>query len=108
MRQYGDTSQPPLEPADSVPARQEHRAPAGGTWRLEIYLGAVAHRAMWGYGVDPVPPEYSIVWLTCAIASRLDAVMVGWPGAAQDRLPADVPGTRRGCPGIPRRQGEGC
>jgi len=45
-----------------------------------------------------VLPEYSIEWLTCAIASRLDAVMVGWPGAAQDRLPADVPGTRRGCP----------
>jgi hypothetical protein len=31
--------------------------------------------------------------LTCAITSRLDAVMVGWPDAAQDRLPADVPGT---------------
>src|SRR6266487_1663483 len=34
--------------------------------------------------------------------------MVGWPGAAQDRLPADVPGTRRGRPGAPRRPGEGC
>jgi hypothetical protein len=38
-----------------------------------------------------VPPEYSIERLTCAIASRLDAAMVGWPGAAQDRLSADVP-----------------
>jgi transposase len=47
-----------------------------------------------------VPPEYSIERLTCAIASRLDTVMVGWPGAAQDRLSADVPGTRRGCPGV--------
>ena len=37
---------------------------------------------------DPVPLEYSIGWLTCAFASRLGAVMVGWPGAAQDRLPA--------------------
>ena len=37
-----------------------------------------------------MPLEYSIAWLTCAVASRLDAVMVGWPGAAQDRLPADV------------------
>ena len=45
-----------------------------------------------GYAArDPVPPEYSIERLTCAIASRLDVVMVGWPGAAQDRLSADVP-----------------
>ena len=44
---------------------------------------------------QPAPPEYSIVWLTCAIASTLGAVMVGWPGAAQDLLPADVPGARR-------------
>jgi hypothetical protein len=57
---------------------------------------------------DPVPPEYSIDRLTWTIASRLDAVMPGWPGVAQDRLPADVPGTRRGCPGVPRRPGEGC
>jgi hypothetical protein len=28
-----------------------------------------------------VPPEYSIERLTCAIASRFDAVMVGWPDA---------------------------
>jgi hypothetical protein len=26
---------------------------------------------------EPVPLEYSIEWLTCAVASRLDAVMVG-------------------------------
>src|SRR5690242_20331790 len=38
----------------------------------------------------------------------MNAVMVGLPGAAQDRLPADVPGTRPGRPGIPRRPGEGC
>src|ERR1022692_1167140 len=38
----------------------------------------------------------------------MNAVMVGLPGAAQDRLPADVPGTRPGCPGVPRRPGEGC
>jgi hypothetical protein len=48
----------------------------------------------------PVPPEYSIEWLTCAIASRLGAVMVGWLGAAQDPRPPDVAGTRRGCPGV--------
>src|SRR5450759_870126 len=56
----------------------------------------------------PVPLEYSIEWLTCAIASRLDVVMVGLPGAAQDRLPAHVPGTRPGRPGVPRGPGEGC
>src|ERR1017187_3663642 len=56
----------------------------------------------------PVPLEYSTEWLTCAIASRLDVVMVGLPGAAQDRLPAHVPGTRPGRPGVPRGPGEGC
>src|ERR1039458_1867284 len=48
---------------------------------------------------DPVPLEYSIERATWAITSGLDAVMVGWPGAAQDRLPADVPSIRRACPG---------
>jgi len=51
-----------------------------------------------------VPLEYSIEWLTCAVASRFDAVVVGWPGAAQDRLPAGSPDTRLGCPGVPRRR----
>ena len=32
--------------------------------------------------------------------------MVGWPGAAQDRLPARSPDTRPGCPGVPRGRGE--
>jgi len=41
---------------------------------------------------NPVPLEYSIGWLTRAIGSRLDVVMVGLPGAAQDRLSAHVPG----------------
>jgi len=40
--------------------------------------------------IDPVPLEYSIERPTWAITNGLDAVMVGWPGAAQDRLPADV------------------
>jgi transposase len=47
-----------------------------------------------------MPLEYSIERPIWAIARRLDAVMAGWPGAAQDRLPADVPGARRGCPGV--------
>src|ERR1019366_2324511 len=55
-----------------------------------------------------VPLEYSIEWLTCAFVSRLDVVLVGLPGAAQDRLLARVPGTRPGGPGVPRRPGEGC
>jgi hypothetical protein len=29
--------------------------------------------------------------------------MAGWPSAAQDRLPADVPRARHGRPGVPRR-----
>jgi hypothetical protein len=33
-------------------------------------------------------------------------VLVGSPGAAQDRLPADVADTRRGSPGVPRRPGK--
>jgi hypothetical protein len=57
-------------------------------------------------GIDPVPLEYSIERATWAITSGHDAVMVGWPGAAQDRLPADVPAPRCGCPGVPRRPGE--
>jgi hypothetical protein len=49
---------------------------------------------------DPVPLEYSIERLACAFAGSQDAVMVGWPCAAQDRLPAGLPGTRPGCPGV--------
>jgi len=52
---------------------------------------------------DPVPLEYSTEGLTCPIASRPVAVRVGWPGAAQDRLLADVPGPRCGFAGVPRR-----
>ena len=29
---------------------------------LEIYLGAVPHRAMWGYGVDP-PADINPIWV---------------------------------------------
>jgi hypothetical protein len=45
---------------------------------------------------DPVPLEYSIVWLTCVFASRLDVVLVSLPGAAQDRLRSGGTGGRRG------------
>jgi hypothetical protein len=55
-----------------------------------------------------VPLENSIEWLNCAVASGLDAVMVGWPGAAEDHLLTDAPDTRPGCPSVPRRPGEGC
>ncbi|MGO8979791.1 MAG: hypothetical protein ACLQER_10925 [Streptosporangiaceae bacterium] len=57
---------------------------------------------------EPVPLECSIAWLTCAVISTQDAVMVGWPGAAQDRLPASSLDARPGCPDIPQRPGEGC
>jgi hypothetical protein len=35
-------------------------------------------------------------------ADMMDAVVVGLPGAAQDRLSADVPGARPGRRGVPR------
>jgi hypothetical protein len=35
---------------------REHDDLGRGSWILEICLGAIAHRAMWGYGVDPPPP----------------------------------------------------
>jgi hypothetical protein len=54
--------------------------------------------------LGPVPLEYSIVSLTCAVISRL----VGLPGAAQDRVPASSPATQPRCPGVPRGPGEGC
>src|SRR6267154_1068016 len=57
---------------------------------------------------EPVPLEYSIECVTCTVANMMDAVMVGLPGAAQDRLPADMPGTRPGRPGVSRRPGERC
>jgi hypothetical protein len=43
--------------------------------------------------LEPVPLEYSIGSLTCAVADSLGAV-VGWTGAAQDRLRASAPDTR--------------
>jgi hypothetical protein len=47
-----------------------------------------------------VPLEYSIGWLACAVANMMEAVMVGWPGAAQDRLPAELPRSRPSCPDV--------
>jgi len=47
----------------------------------------------WPRRGDPVPLEYSIVSLTYAITSRFDAVIVGLPGAAQDRLRDSSPAT---------------
>lgn len=44
-----------------------HKAPGRGTWVLEIYLGAVAHGAMWGYGVDP-PSDTHHFAVTCGFA----------------------------------------
>jgi hypothetical protein len=68
---------------------------------------------------NPVPPEYSIAWLTCAVTCGLDAVVVGWPGAVTALVPLvylpaslTAPGPsgstrptrlRRGCSRPPRR-----
>ena len=51
---------------------------------------------------EGAPPEYSTVRLSCAVTCNLDAVMVGWPDPAQDRLPAGSPDTQPRDPGIPR------
>jgi hypothetical protein len=40
--------------------------------------------------LDRVPLEYSIGVVDLRCGRRLDAVVLGWPGAAQDRLRADV------------------
>jgi AcrR family transcriptional regulator len=56
-------------------------------------LGVMAEQATLLGAADPVPPEYSIVSLACAVTSRFDAVMVGLPGAAQDRLRDSSPAT---------------
>jgi hypothetical protein len=46
-----------------------------GRWsareEIDLAVGRIAA------AVDLVPLEYSIEWLTCAVASRFDAVMVG-------------------------------
>ena len=63
---------------------------------------ACPHRGWPAQARDPVPLEYSIEWLTCAIGSRPGVVVVRWPGAAQDRLLAGSPGTRPGYPDVPR------
>jgi hypothetical protein len=39
----------------------------------------------------PVPLEYSVGSLSCAVAGRLGMVMAGWAGAGQDRLRAGLP-----------------
>jgi hypothetical protein len=57
--------------------------------------------------MDLVPPEYSIVGLTCCSGCRPGAVMVGWPGASEDLLPADALVIRAACTGVPRGPGEG-
>jgi hypothetical protein len=40
--------------------------------------------------------------LACPFGLRGGAAMVGWPGAAQDRLPADALAVQCGCRGAPR------
>src|ERR1039457_1987828 len=50
----------------------------------------------------PVPPGNSIASLSCRFGRTDDAVMVGWPGAAQDRLPAHALDFWPGCPDVAR------
>jgi hypothetical protein len=53
-----------------------------------------------------VPLEYSVAWLTCTVADRLDMVMVGWAGAAQGLLRTDLPDTRPDRRAVPQRPGD--
>jgi hypothetical protein len=55
----------------------------------------------------PVPLEYSIAWLICAVTCGREAVMVGWPGAAQDYLLDSPPCSRPRRPGVPQGPGQG-
>src|ERR1019366_2666485 len=80
----------------SLPALTYHRYPPVNTQGQKSCIdGTCAHDR------HPVPLEYSIAWLTCAFASGQGAVVGGWPGATQDRLPAGSPDTRPRCPGAP-------
>jgi hypothetical protein len=47
------------------------------------------------------------LWLTSAVADRLEAVVVGLAGAAQDRLRADLPDTRCDRRADPKRPADG-
>jgi hypothetical protein len=64
----------------------------------EMDTGKCAARAPDSTAAGPVPLEYSIVSLTCAVTSWL----VGLPGAAQDCLRAGSSATQPRCPGVPR------
>ena len=50
-----------------------------------------------------MPPGYWIGLAALHCCRQVDVVMAGWPSAAHDRLPADVPRARHGRPGVPRR-----
>jgi hypothetical protein len=52
-RRHATKNLPPPRMANSVPAGQGHKDSVPDIFMPEIDLGAVAHRAIWGYGVDP-------------------------------------------------------
>jgi putative transposase len=56
----------------------------------------------------PVPPEYWIRRLTSRSAAGAGVVVVGWRGAAEDRLRAYAVLTEPRCPGVSRESGQGC
>jgi hypothetical protein len=63
-------------PQDAPPNGGARGQARQGSWSRVAGMQAKLHR--WA-AADPVPLEYSIGQLTCTIASRLAAVMVGWP-----------------------------
>jgi len=71
-----------------IAGEQEARRQQGGQRNSREVIGVTAadfQGARIGFSQrrgKPVPLEYSIEWMTCAFASRLDVVMVSLPGAA--------------------------
>jgi len=80
--------------ADTEPGLDGHDACYGFAHGCAWQLMAGQHRSCAARILDWGP--------TCTVVNMMDAVMVGLPGATQDRLPADVPGPRLGRPGVPR------
>ncbi len=79
------------------PAHPDHDRGSSGLGRLGASSACAAAQPPWRE--IRWSHSYSIGCVTCTVADMMDAVVVGLPGAAQDRLPADVPGARPGRPG---------
>ena len=94
--------------APASPAATTTRPPGGSAMKSSRPSWQVSQFPRDGRDQDPnrdlakrVPLEYSIGWVACTVANMMKAVMVGLPGAAQDRLPASA-ATGNVCPVLPK------